>query len=92
MSPPPPPPPSPVNPLPLLALQLQAHLRRLGIPLKAALQGASSFDHADALTTVRKALAAGLFINAAKLTDEMTVKLSGVDGGNRVAAARVEHV
>lgn len=27
--------------------------------------------------TVRKALAAGLFINAAKLTDELTVKLSG---------------
>ena len=26
---------------------------------------------------VRKALAAGMFINAAKLTDEMQVKLSG---------------
>ncbi|KAL4435416.1 hypothetical protein ABPG77_006178 [Micractinium sp. CCAP 211/92] len=56
--------------------QLQAHLRRLGLRQGSALEGTSLLDHAEALTTVRKALAAGMFINAAKLTDELTVKLS----------------
>jgi ATP-dependent RNA helicase DDX35 len=58
--------------------QLQAHLRRLGIKPSSALEGASAFDQ-EALATVRKALAAGLFINAAKLTDELQVKLSDQD-------------
>ncbi|KAI7836590.1 hypothetical protein COHA_009551 [Chlorella ohadii] len=57
------------------AAWLQAHLRRLGIKPSSALDGASAFDQ-EALATVRKALAAGLFINAAKLTDELQVKLS----------------
>ncbi|KAL4419831.1 hypothetical protein ABPG75_006929 [Micractinium tetrahymenae] len=56
--------------------QLQAHLRRLGLRQGSALEGVSLLDHAEALTTVRKALAAGMFINAAKLTEELAVKLS----------------
>lgn len=56
--------------------QLQAHLRRQGIKQASALEGATSFDHDEELETVRKALAAGMFINAAKLTEELTVKLS----------------
>jgi hypothetical protein len=52
--------------------QLAAHLRRLGVPLRSALEG----PHRD-LLAVRKALASGLFINAARLTDELDVRLSG---------------
>lgn len=52
--------------------QLEAHLRRLGVPLRSELEGPGRD-----LDSVRKALASGLFINAARLTDELDVKLSG---------------
>ncbi|KAI3425228.1 hypothetical protein D9Q98_008996 [Chlorella vulgaris] len=56
--------------------QLQAHLRRLGFKQASALEGATSFDHDQELDIVRKALAAGMFINAARLTEETQVKLA----------------
>eukprot|EP00887_Chlorella_sp_A99_P002951 scaffold24.g2951.t1 len=56
--------------------QLEAHLRRLGLPLHSAL---AEQEREPALGAVRRACAAGLFINAARLTEELSVKTSDAE-------------
>ena len=52
--------------------QLEAHLRRAGLPLHSAF--AEEQARGEGLTAVRRALTAGLFINAARLTEELHVR------------------
>jgi hypothetical protein len=62
--------------------QLEARLRRSRVPIESALEGdGGGGDGPGGLEAVRKTLAAGMFINAAKLTEEVLVKRSGGCGG-----------
>lgn len=60
--------------------QLLAHLRKLGLPTGAALADVDpGSEVAEALVRVRKALAAGLFIKTARLTEELAVDLADAE-------------
>lgn len=59
--------------------QLEAHLRRLGLPLHSAF---AERERSEALLSVRRACAAGLFLQAARLTGEVAVsRTDGDDHG-----------
>jgi ATP-dependent RNA helicase DDX35 len=70
-------------------VHLAAHLRRLGMPVDSALSGLPAGGAAAraALVRVRRALAAGLFLNAARLATDAEVAAAGGGGGARVGRA-----
>lgn len=57
-------------------LQLMSHIRRLGLPVQSLFNAGMGVEaRANAVQRFLKSLTAGLFINAARLTEELSVNL-----------------